>query len=176
MNSTDLAALLSALSPFQSLDQDELHLLADKMQVVDLAEDAPLFAEGDAGDSWYLILSGEISIVRHGEEGVPPHTLAHLEAGDSFGEMALLEGTPRMASATAFSTARLAKLPRESFEALLAGGHPCATGLLRHMSRALCQRLREVTVILQDIVDNPAPVRADPAALTKLIHAVMAHN
>jgi hypothetical protein len=44
------------------------------------------------------------------------------------------------------------------------------------MSRALCQRLREVTIILQDIVDNPAPMRTTPSALTKLMHAVMAHN
>lgn len=176
MNNTDLAAVLSSFSPFQVLDQGQLDLLADKMQVVDLAEDALLFAEGDVGDSWYLILSGEVLIVRDGEEGAPSHTLAHLGAGEGFGEMALLEGAPRMASASAFGAARLARLPRETFEKLLADNHPCATSLLRHMSQALCQRLREVTVILQDIVDNPAPIRADPAALKRLIHAVMAHN
>ena len=176
MSARDLVHALSSTQPFQHLEDSQLRVLAERMEIVHLDEGASVFDEGDVGDSWYLILSGEITIVRHGGNGSPSHTLASLERGDSFGEMALLEGTPRMASASAFSASRLGRLPRESFDALLADHHPSATQLLRHMSKALCQRLRDVTFILQDIVDNPAPMRTTPSALTKLMHAVMAHN
>ncbi|MFT4977212.1 MAG: CRP-like cAMP-binding protein, partial [Myxococcota bacterium] len=85
--------------------------------------------------------------------------------------MSLLENAPRMADARAYADVVLARLPQSVFHALLADNHPGAAQLLRQMATTLCQRLREVTAILQDIVDNPAPTPSDRSALDTLIHA-----
>src|SRR4029079_19024302 len=58
-----------------------------------------IFAQGELGTEMFIILEGEVEIVKHinGES----HTLSRLEKGDFFGEMALLENVPRTADAVA---------------------------------------------------------------------------
>lgn len=171
----DLTAFLASTDYFRDLSAADVAALAAEMTVLTVSEGQLVFDEGDPGDGWYLIVSGEVMIARRSDEK-PPHTLAHLEAGEGFGEMSLLEDAPRMAEARAVEDTTLARLPRETFHGLLSGNHPGAALLLRQMATALCQRLREVTAILQDIVDNPAPSAPDHSALDNLIRAVMAQN
>jgi len=171
-----LSSFLAATAYFRGLSEAEVASLAAQMEVVDLEDDAVLFNEGDAGDGWYLIMAGEIVIARRSDQVRPPHTLAHLEQNEGFGEMSLLEDAPRMAEARAVTPATLVRMPRDTFRTLIADNHPAATRLLHQMANTLCQRLREVTAILQDIVDNPAPAISDSSALDNLIRAVMAQN
>ena len=57
-----------------------------------------IFSQGDLGTEMFIIQDGEVEIIKHinGES----HILSHLEKGDFFGEMALLEAAPRTADAT----------------------------------------------------------------------------
>jgi len=173
----NLSAFLSTTQYFQAIDPADVEVLSKLFEVVHFGEGEQIFEEGDAGDGWYLIVSGEVAIARKGRDDKPPHTLAHLDAGEGFGEMALLENAARMAGARASEGTKLARLPREAFISLLEENNPAASNLLREMAAALCQRLREVTGILQDIVDNPEPVKPLPSsALDNLIRAMMAQN
>ena len=72
-----------------------------------------LFKEGDAGDEMYLIRSGRIKIVKDLEGATK--TLAVIGEGEFFGEMALLDKSPRSAAAIAESDAKLIIVDRDAF-------------------------------------------------------------
>ena len=68
-----------------------------------------IFAEGDKGDKMYVIRSGEVEIER---DGRIVETLAH---GGIFGEMALIDGSPRAATAKAKTACEVAPITEKSF-------------------------------------------------------------
>jgi len=72
-----------------------------------------LFREGDVGDEMYLIKSGQIRITK--SIGDEEKTLAILKEGDFFGEMAVLDRSPRSASAIAHTDCELIIVDREAF-------------------------------------------------------------
>jgi CRP-like cAMP-binding protein len=72
-----------------------------------------LFKEGDAGDEMYLIRSGKIKIVKDLEGN--KKTLAVIGEGEFFGEMALLDKSPRSAAAIAETDAKLIIVDRDAF-------------------------------------------------------------
>ena len=78
-----------------------------------------IFHQGDPGDALFIVMSGAIKIVLpsdSGEEAI----LATLRAGDVFGELALLDGAPRSATAAALEPSETLILPRDRFRDLIA--------------------------------------------------------
>jgi CRP-like cAMP-binding protein len=105
-----------------------------------------LFEEGDEGEELYIIRSGKVAIkkrVPHGE-----HTLAVLEKGDFFGEMALLERIPRSAGAQMADDGDLIVLGSQDFDEMLKNIPEMAVRMLRKYSL----RLRETTKQIEDLV------------------------
>ena len=94
---------------------------------------ATIFREGTAGDCAYLIESGEVVISKRTPEGfvelgrLGPHTI--------FGEMAILDGQPRMASATAIADTVLIPVDRALFETKLTAADPFVRALMRLLMR-----------------------------------------
>src|SRR5437588_461298 len=99
---------------FASLDDETVSALRTLLDAEQRPTGSPLFHAGDAGDSMYLIESGRVRIHIVDADG-DDVTLAELARGDFFGEMAILDGKPRSASATVIEDARLAVLPRDDF-------------------------------------------------------------
>jgi CRP-like cAMP-binding protein len=85
---------------FEDLTEDELRLLAGRCDEQSLSPNARIFQEGDAGDGLYVIQAGVVVIVRD-RVGEPVQRLARLGSGGFFGEMGLLDGSPRTATAIA---------------------------------------------------------------------------
>ena len=75
-----------------------------------------VFDEGDSGDSLYMILSGEVEVSKL--LGEQPQVIGTLQAGEYFGEMALLGRQPRSASTRALTSLDLLVLPGSDFAAL----------------------------------------------------------
>jgi CRP-like cAMP-binding protein len=114
------AALLERLSKVEllrSLPPEEIEDVLVCVSPREMAAGETIFHRGDAGDALYLIESGTVSILlnERGQEQV----LATLEAGQSFGEMALLTGEPRTATARAASAVKLLRIDKEHFDELL---------------------------------------------------------
>jgi len=88
-----------------------------------------IFRKGDAGDIAYVIQSGTVEIVRP----VAGHrrVIATLAAGEIFGEMALIDGKPRMADAIAVGDVTVLAVPVDQFQEKLRTADPFMRALLR---------------------------------------------
>lgn len=96
---------------------------------------AVLFQEGELGDTMYVLQSGRVAIsktVKGGEQ-----VLAVLEAGEFFGEMAILNGKPRSATAEVVEDAEVLEINAKKFEGMLAGNSEIAIRLIKKLSRRL---------------------------------------
>ena len=99
-----------------------------------------IFNEGDIGDCAYIIEKGRvlITIKKHGVDT----PLLTLSAGDIFGEMAILDGLPRSASAKALEDCELIEIPNGSLDLVLFSKPAWAQALMRTLSRRL-KRINE---------------------------------
>ena len=73
-----------------------------------------IFHEGDPADALHVVASGAVKIVLPSDEG-DEAIIATLHPGDFFGELSLLDGSPRSATATAVEATETVSLPRETF-------------------------------------------------------------
>ncbi len=96
-----------------------------------------IFSAGDEADGLRVVLSGQVRIWIAGSDG-RELTLAFLEPGDPFGEIALLDGLPRTASATAQEATRCLFLPAMAVDRVLEAD----PALARHLVLSLCELLR----------------------------------
>ncbi|MBE0432759.1 Crp/Fnr family transcriptional regulator [candidate division WOR-3 bacterium] len=94
-----------------------------------------LFNEGDRGEIMYLIREGKIKITKG--KGDEEKTLAVLKEGDFFGEMAIIDGSPRSAGAAAVTPVSLLVIDKESFKEKLR-----ENPLIEYMLETLTRRLR----------------------------------
>lgn len=120
---------LRTVSLFAELSSDDLGRLVAGASIIGLDEGEELFGEGDPGDTAYVILWGEIEIVkRSGRRDV---RLAVRRPGEVIGEMALLQGTPRSATARATMPSELVAIPRAEIDDLLATSGEAARALFK---------------------------------------------
>ena len=134
-------AFLKKIHLFHGLDEAELAAIAAELDEVQYPKGAVVFQQGVKADSFYLIYSGSVRIMR--TKNKKEYQLALLVKEDYFGEMALIANRPRSATATAVTDTWLLVLSRTDFEQLFKK-HPGA-GLnmaVAIRSRELAQRLR----------------------------------
>ncbi|MCH7956735.1 MAG: cyclic nucleotide-binding domain-containing protein [Proteobacteria bacterium] len=90
---------------------------------------ATIFFEGDPGDAMFIVESGSVGIVKEVEGETI--RLATLNGGELFGEMAIIDGGNRMASAVAQEDSVVLRVPREMLEAKLAECDPFLQALIK---------------------------------------------
>jgi CRP-like cAMP-binding protein len=116
-----------------------------------------IFEQGELGTEMFIILDGDVEIVKHinGES----HVLSHLEKGDFFGEMALLENVPRTADAVAVGEVKALVINGSRFDEMLHKNPEIAVRIIRKYSK----RLREANTLLERLVGRG--LDADHASL-----------
>jgi CRP-like cAMP-binding protein len=112
-------ALLRKIPLFAKVDPAKLKLLAFASERAVFAPGEILFHQGDPGDALFIVTSGAIKIMLPSDTG-DEAILATLRPGDVFGELALLDGAPRSATAVALEPTETLILPRLQFRELLA--------------------------------------------------------
>jgi len=118
-------------------------LLAEIHPEIDISEfedGALIFNEGDSGASLFLVAEGSVRISKVGRAG-KQETIGYIEAGDFFGEMALLDGKPRSAQATANDKCVLGWVSKEGFQRIL---KRAPADFFMNFLRVVTQRLRDV--------------------------------
>jgi CRP/FNR family cyclic AMP-dependent transcriptional regulator len=117
---------------FAGLSRGDLLALAKVSEDLEVEEGKVLTREGQSGSEFFVIIEGEVSVTKGGEE------IRTLGPGDFFGEIALLEDTPRTATVTAKTRLRFFVLTRQAFRSLLAQ----QPGLEDKVTAALAERVR----------------------------------
>jgi len=127
---------------FKEMSDAEVNMLAELFVEKRLSEGMTVFIEHMPGESLYLIQAGTIRISKMISEG-DEKTLVILGPDDVFGEMAILDGAPRSATARVIEEARLLSLRKSDFEALCEKNPSLGLRLMRNIVRVFSQRIRE---------------------------------
>ncbi|RKP22389.1 cyclic nucleotide-binding-like protein, partial [Syncephalis pseudoplumigaleata] len=101
-----------------SLEAYERHKIADALESVVYNEGDVVIQQGDVGENFYIIESGDAGVCQIDENGVR-HELPGLSKGDYFGELALLNNKPRAATIYAKGRLKCATLNKKAFNRLL---------------------------------------------------------
>jgi MFS family permease len=113
-------ALLRGVSIFAPLPDATLEQLAAQLVPVRVPAGRAIFAQGDAGDRFYVITEGTVAV------SIDDRPVSSLGPGDSFGEIALVRDVPRTATVTAQSEVESYALERDDFIAAVTGHAPSA--------------------------------------------------
>lgn len=132
---------------FQGLNEEELNLLEKLVFVNRVIVGDAVCREGDSSDFVCFVVRGQLNIVKRNAEG-QDIILAHLRAGDSMGEMALIDQQPRSASVIAAEDSALIVLTRKGFEHLRKRSPESAVKVLENMARLLSNNLRNTSAQL----------------------------
>lgn len=134
---------LPAIPLFAGLAPDALEPLAASMRTRRFRRGEVLFHVGDPGDALFVVISGEVKISLPSETG-DEAILASLGPGEVFGELALLDGAPRSATATALVATETVMLPRDRFQELMATEAAVRDALLASIATELRRLTRHV--------------------------------
>lgn len=145
---------LGKLPLFSGLEAENLHFLASKLQKRRYRRGEVIFHEGDPGGQLYIIVSGRVRISVVAEDG-RERDLALLDPGECFGEMSLLDGGERSATATAIVETEALVLSREAFYRFARGN----AGVMESLVSLLIQRLRDTNRLLGEVLFLNLPAR-----------------
>jgi HEAT repeat protein len=129
---------LKAISIFADVPDKTLAQIAAILKETQVPAGKTIFAKGDLGNSLYIIVSGQIRV--HDGEFV----INHLGEHDLFGEMAVLDSAPRMASITAVTDTHLLQLNQEPLYELIESHTEIGRGIIQVLSRRLRQQTQEL--------------------------------
>ncbi len=116
---------------FRGLEEQELRAIVKLSKEMTFREGETIVKEGDSGLGFYLIAEGEAVVKRKNR------TVAKLERGSFFGEMALFDDQPRSADVVAAEPTRCLVLLRWNFWSLAFKNKNIVRGLFREMARRL---------------------------------------
>lgn len=136
---------------FGDLDPQELSEVVHIMQVQRLRDGQTVFREGSDGDAWYIVYDGQVNVIKASALG--SSIIATLGERSCFGEMAILDGSPRSATVKARGDTTVFRFPRLSFDELLESGNLAAYKLIHQMARVLVARQRQTTTRLVELLD-----------------------
>ena len=139
-------AALSAMPLFRGLDDDALESIARGLRTRRFRRGEVIFHLGDPGDALFIVSSGAVKITLPSETG-DEAILATLRPGDFFGELALLDGAPRSATAAALEPTETLVLPRQRFRELIATEPVIRDALLASLAR----ELRRLTLHVEEL-------------------------
>jgi CRP-like cAMP-binding protein len=129
----DIAAHLAAVPLFSQLSAKERRQVAQALGVHDVAAGVMLVRQGEAGDTFYVLLEGSAKVVRNGRR------VTTLEPGAWFGELAVLDPAPRNADIVTLTDSTVGMLDAITFRKLLASIPAMNARLLQGLAR----RVRE---------------------------------
>lgn len=147
-------AVLKANRLLRDLPDSALTKLAGLSSRRSVRKGARIFAQGDPGDSLLGLISGKVRISAMTSGGKEVF-LNILESGDSFGEIAVLDGQARTASADAIEDSLLFVIQRADLLALIAREPKLAT----HLIQLLCRRLRWTSELIEEAAFLPVAGR-----------------
>jgi CRP-like cAMP-binding protein len=140
---------LSKYAPFKSFDGTDLEALASVGQEKVYKKEDLVFDEDSKGDSMYILKSGAVKILKKVKN--QENTIAVLNPGEFFGEMALLDGLPRSAAVKATADSEVFVVTLEGYKQLRSEKPHTALKLMDIIIKVLSNRLRQANKNLEVI-------------------------
>ncbi len=139
-----IASALERVGLFQGFERAEIERIVARGCLIEFPGGAILFREGDPGEGLYLVVDGSVRIIKT-VVNVGEEAMAVAEAGDFFGEMALIDDMPRSATAEAREASRLFLLKKADFLDITYSDPALGCKVLWALCRSFSRRLRETT-------------------------------
>ena len=152
--------VLSRAGLFRGVAAEARDALASTLHYANYSRGDTVFAEGEQGDTLYIVLSGKVKVGRHAADG-RENMLSVMGPSDMFGELSVFDPGPRTATATVLTDARLASLDQASLSPWIRDRPEIAEQLLRVLAR----RLRRTNDALADLIFTDVPGRVAKALL-----------
>ncbi len=150
----DYSGQLANIYLFQGMSADSLRALSARLRPLNYRQGTIVFGKDDPGQTCFLILDGLIKIYVTSEDGQEV-VLSILKSGEVFGELSLLDGVPRSASAIAMETSRVLALNRSDFLDFVRETPEAAMAVLAVLSG----RLRHADATITDAAFLDLPTR-----------------
>ncbi len=133
--------LIPKLEVFNFLEEADYSIIEKYMFTHEYDQGAYVFKEGAHGGYMFFIIDGEVDVIKQFDTA--KHTIATLAQGRSVGEMSLIDGAPRSATARAKTKLKLIVLKREDFNKLNEENPAIANKVLMGIASLLSSSLRE---------------------------------
>ncbi|MSO20619.1 MAG: DUF1003 domain-containing protein [Acidobacteria bacterium] len=153
---SDLVNILRNTSLFAALEDDELAMISSLIDTRHFSKGQIIFTRGDVGDSLYIVRDGQVEVSSDSTEGTKI-VFAEYPPGEVFGEISLLDGGPRTATAVATEDSDLLIFDRTDVLALVTKHPDAALDLLAVMGR----KLRSTNELLRNPVARNANVEVE---------------
>lgn len=139
---SDLQKTFLSIPPFAALNSKDISFLFNIVHHRTYVTGEYIFYQGDPGIGLYIIRDGEVNIKRNTEAGLTE--LATLKKGDFFGELALIDGEKRSASAIAKTDVRLAVIFKPDLDEFIENNPKKGILILQGINHIITVRLRQL--------------------------------
>jgi CRP-like cAMP-binding protein len=144
-----IADFLAEHKTFQNFEEADLTALSAECAEATFKKDELVFAEESPGDKMYIIRMGSVKIFKKIKNNET--TLAIVNPGEFFGEMALLDGGPRSAAAKTIEDVKALVITIKNFDALREKSPHAALTIMDVLVKTLSNRLRQANKNLEVI-------------------------
>jgi CRP-like cAMP-binding protein len=135
---------LARLPLFRGVPNREVGIVFSALYHRTYEKGETLFLEGDIGRALFILESGSVELTKKGANG-EPQLIATMGPGDYFGEMALLEQRPRLASAVAAERTAVYMLYKAKLDSLFSDAPRLSLAIMLHLAQLMSARLRSAT-------------------------------
>jgi CRP/FNR family transcriptional regulator, cyclic AMP receptor protein len=142
---------LREIGLFGGLADEVLQSFVGALDVWELEAGALVFKEGDSGRELFVILDGEVEVLRRSRRGQLTR-VAILGPGDWFGEMSILDVLPRSATTRILAPTRLVRLTAHELDTLYRKDMRSYSLLVLNIAREMSRRLRVADGLLAELV------------------------
>jgi len=145
---------LITFSPlFENFNLSEVNLLSEFMQVYRAEPGIEIIREGETGDFMVFLIEGRIEVFKQ-DRWNAPRLIALIAAGQSFGEMSMIDGEPRFATCVSAEHCMIAVLSRDNLARIILEQPTLGAKILMELVLMLSQRLRQTSSKLLDLMDQ----------------------
>lgn len=149
----DTRSFLLSLPIFDNFNVDELTILAKHMSYVTLQRGEHLFLEGDKGTFMGFVVQGLLEVIKKSDNGQNV-VIARLTKGNSIGEMALIDKSPRSATVIAKQPTTMVTLSDKGFDLLTEKSPILGVKVIQKIARLLSLYMRRTSSRLADLMQD----------------------
>jgi len=147
----ELVDVLAGIKLFENMNREELGVIADLLEMKKIEASKEIFQEGDPGGNMFVIGNGTVEVQKNRSHGSGRVVIARFESGGLIGEMSLIDGMSRSATAVAITPTTYYCLSKASLENLFENHKDISIKFLSDLAMLISLRLRNTSGWFADV-------------------------